>query len=270
MKKRLLALVVATVTLASIVSGCGAGDQDDKTIVIGASAAPHAEILAVAKPILEEQGYTVEIKEFTDYVLPNTALDNGELDANFFQHLPYLEDFNKEKGTKIGSAAAIHFEPFAIYPGKSTDLESLKEGAKIGVPNDTTNEARALLLLEAQGLIKVAEDAGLTATVMDIVDNPLKLEIVEIEAAQIARSLPDLDLGCINGNYALEGGVDLSTALATEATDSLSAETFANIIAVQEGTENDEKIKALVDAVKSEEVKTFINETYAGAVVPVF
>ena len=270
MRKKVLALVLATATLAVVVSGCGAGGSDEQTIVIGASAAPHAEILAVAQPILEEKGYKVEIKEFTDYVLPNTALDDGELDANFFQHLPYLEDFNAEKGTKIASVADIHFEPFAIYPGQISDLAELTEGAKIGVPNDTTNEARALLLLEAQGLITLAEDVGLTATVMDIVENPLGLEIIEIEAAQIARTLPDLAVGCINGNYALEGGVDLNTALATEATDSLSAETFANIIAVQEGTEKDAKIQALVEAVKSEEVRTFINDTYDGAVVPVF
>ncbi|MFI3173057.1 MAG: MetQ/NlpA family ABC transporter substrate-binding protein, partial [Eubacteriales bacterium] len=170
----------------------------------------------------------------------------------------------------IVSVAAIHFEPLGIYPGKTTALADLQEGALVGVPNDTTNEARALLLLEAQGLITIAEDAGLTATVLDIIDNPLNLEIVEIEAAQIARTLPDLDIACINGNYALEGGVDLSTALATEASDSLSADTFANIIAAKEGTENDEKIQALVEAVMSEEVRTFIEETYSGAVVPVF
>ncbi len=267
MKKTLL---VAITLAATILTGCASAQSDDTTIVVGASVAPHAEILAVAAPLLEAEGYTLEIVEFTDYVLPNTSLDAGDLDANFFQHLPYLEDFVAEKGSKITSVAQVHFEPLGIYAGNTTDLADLQEGAIVGVPNDTTNEARALLLLEAQGLIKVDENAGLTATILDIVENPLNLQIVEIEAAQLARTLPDLDIACINGNYALEGGLDITTTLATEASDSLSADTFANIIAVQEGTEQDAKILALIEAVTSEEVREFIETTYEGAVVPVF
>ena len=268
MKKRLL-LGVTTAIIGLALAGCGSQTSDDKTIVVGASVSPHAEILEAAKPIIEEAGYTLEVQEFTDYVLPNTALNDGDLDANFFQHLPYLEDFNAEKGTKLSSVASVHFEPLGLYAGKTASLAEIKEGAVVGVPNDTTNEARALLLLEAQGLIKVKEGAGLTATKMDIVENPLNLEIKEIEAAQLPRTLKDLDIACINGNYALEGGLDINSVLASESNDSLSAETFANIIVVQTGNE-DPKIEALIKAVQSDEVKKFIEEKYEGLVVPVF
>lgn len=270
MKKKLIALLLGTVLLTATFTGCGASKSEDKTIVVGASITPHSEILEAARPLIEEAGYTLEIVEFTDYVLPNTSLDEGDLDANFFQHLPYLDEFNEEKGTEIVSVAAVHFEPFGIYAGQTEDLSELAEGAKVAVPNDTTNEARALLLLEAEGFITLAEDAGLTATVLDIVDNPLNLDIVEIEAAQLVRVLSDVDVACINGNYALEGGLSVADALATESEESLSAVTFANIIAVKEGTENDEKIQVLIDAVLSDEVRTFIEESYDGAVVPVF
>ncbi len=270
MKKKLIALLLGTALLTASLTGCGASESDDKNIVVGASVTPHSEILEIARPLIEEAGYTLEIVEFTDYVLPNTALDEGDLDANFFQHLPYLEEFNAEKGTEIVSAADTHFEPFGIYGGKVTDLSEIQEGATVAVPNDTTNEARALLLLEAEGFITLAEDAGLTATVLDIVENPLNLEIVEIEAAQLVRTLEDVDIACINGNYALEGGLSVADALATESEESLAAETFANIIAVREGSEDDEKTQVLVDAVLSDEVRTFIEETYEGAVVPVF
>ncbi len=251
-----------------LLSGCGA--KDEHVITVGASATPHAEILEQVVPILAEQGYELEIMVFNDYVLPNTALNDGDLDANYFQHFPYLENFNEEKKTDLVNAADVHFEPFGIYGGKITDLASLPEGATVSVPNDTTNEARALLLLEAQGLIKIREDAGLTATVMDITENPKKLVIKEIEAAQLSRSLQDVDIACINGNYALEGGLTVADALATESTESLAAQTYANIIAVRGGTENDEKIQALVNAVLSDEVRTYIETTYQGAVVPVF
>lgn len=270
MKKKLIALLLGTSLLVTALTGCGTSESDDKIIVVGASITPHSEILEAAKPLLEEAGYTLEIVEFTDYVLPNTSLDEGDLDANFFQHLPYLEEFNEEKETEIVSVAAVHFEPFGIYAGQTEDLSELEEGATVAVPNDTTNEARALLLLEAEGFITLAEDAGLTATVVDIIENPLNLDIVEIEAAQLVRVLSDVDVACINGNYALEGGLSVADALATESEESLSAVTFANIIAVKEGTENDEKIQVLIDAVLSDEVRTFIEENYDGAVVPVF
>ena len=268
MKKKLVALGVTTVILATTLVGCGG--KDEKTITVGASISPHAEILEAARPQIEAAGYTLEIKEFTDYVIPNTALDDGDLDANFFQHLPYLEDFNAEKGTELSSVADVHFEPLGIYPGKTASLEDIKEGAVVGVPNDTTNEARALLLLEAQGLIKLKEDAGLTATKLDVVENPLNLDIQEIEAAQLPRTLQDLDIACINGNYALEGKLDLASVLASESIESISAKTFANIIAVQTKNVDTDKTKALVKAVQSEEVRKFIDENYEGLVVPVY
>lgn len=287
MKKRITSIVLALTVAAGALAGCGskaepeasnsAADKpktesttDDKTIKVGASPTPHAEILAEAKKILEKEGYTLEIVEYNDYVLPNTALDSGELDANFFQHKPYLDDFNKEKGTNMVSAGATHFEPFGLYAGKTASIADLAEGATIAVPNDATNEARALLLLEAQGLIKIKEDAGLSATKIDIVENPLNLNIQEIEAAQIARSLPDVDLAAINGNYAIQGGLNVSDALAVESSDSLAATTYANIIAVNEGDENSEKIQALVKALQSDEIRKFIEEKYSGAVVPTF
>lgn len=243
---------------------------EDKTIKVGASPTPHSEILEQAKAILEKEGYTLEIVEYNDYVLPNTALDTGELDANYFQHQPYLDDFNKENGTDIVSAGSIHFEPFGIYAGKTKSIEELKEGASIAVPNDATNEARALLLLEAQGLIKLKADAGLSATKLDIEENKLNLNIEEIEAAQIARALPDVDLAAINGNYAIQGGLSVSDTLATEDADSLAATTYANIIAVNAGNETSEKVQALVKALQSEEIRKFIEEKYNGAVVPTF
>lgn len=243
---------------------------EDKTIKVGASPTPHAEILEQAKAILEKEGYTLEIVEYNDYVLPNTALDTGDLDANYFQHQPYLDDFNKENGTDIVSAGSIHFEPFGIYAGKTKSIEELKEGATVAVPNDATNEARALLLLEAQGLIKLKADAGLSATKLDIEENKLNLNIEEIEAAQIARALPDVDLAAINGNYAIQGGLSVTDALATEEADSLAATTYANIIAVNAGNETSEKVQALVKALQSEEIRKFIEEKYSGAVVPTF
>lgn len=239
------------------------------TITVGASPAPHAEILKAAAPILEKQGITLVVKEFTDYVLPNTALEGKDLDANYFQHQPYLDDFNKKNGTSIVSAGAIHYEPLGLYPGKTKALDALKNGAVIAVPNDTSNEARALLLLQAAGLITLKADAGLTATVKDIAENPKKLEIKELEAAQIARTLPDVDLAVINGNYAIEAGLNAaSDALAKEEKDSLAAKTYANIIAVRTGDESRPEIKALVAVLQSDEIKKFIDDTYKGAVVP--
>ncbi len=295
--KKLAAAFLAALTIGTLgLTGCSAGagngnasdstdttegtqDADtqsdaqageDKVIKVGASVTPHAEILEQVKDTLAEQGYTLEIVEYNDYVLPNTALEAGDLDANFFQHQPYLDDFNAENGTHLVSVAKVHFEPFGIYAGKTDSLDALQDGATVAVPNDTTNEARALLLLEAQGLIKLKEDAGLTATVLDIEANPKNLEIQEIEAAQLVRSLPDVDIACINGNYAAEGGLDVADAIAVEASDSLAAETYGNVIAVKEGNEDSAKTKALVDAVLSDKVKQYIQETYGNAVVPVF
>lgn len=241
-----------------------------KKIVVGASPAPHAEILKAAQEVLAEKGYELDIKEYVDYIQPNLALESGDLDANYFQHLPYLESFNEENGTKLASAAAIHYEPFGIYAGKASSLEELADGATVAVPNDTSNEARALLLLEAQGLIKLKEGADLTVTKNDIVENPKNLNLYEVEAAQIPRVVEDVDIAVINGNYAIEAGFKVSEALAVEDSQSIAATTYGNVIAVQEGREKDEAIQALIEALTSDEVKKFIEEKYEGAVVPLF
>ncbi len=243
----------------------------DKEIVIGANATPHAEILEQVRAVLEAEGYTLKIVVYEDYVQPNVALQSGDLDANYFQHLPYLEQFNEENGADLVSAGAIHYEPYGIYPGKAASIDDLKEGSQIAVSNDASNEARALLLLEAQGIIKLKENVGLKATKNDIVENPKKVEIVEIEAAQLARSLQDVDLAVINGNYAIEAGLNVSKdAIAVEDKDSVAAQTYGNIIAVKAGNENREDIKALVAALQSEEIRQYINDTYDGAVIPIF
>lgn len=273
MKKGLIAVLAGVCVVSTALSGCGrpaAASEKDTVIKVGASVTPHSEILNAAKEELKSKGYDLEVVEYNDYVLPNTALENGELDANYFQHQPYLDNFNEENKTHLVSAVKVHFEPFGIYGGKTTDLKALKEGAIVAVPNDTTNEARALLLLEAQGLLTLKEDAGLTATAVDIRENPLNLEIKELEAAQLARSLQDVDIACINGNYALEAGLETNDTLAVEASDSLAAQAYANILAVKEGNENTEKTKALSEALTSDTVKKFINEKYDGAVLPVF
>lgn len=241
-----------------------------KKIVIGASPAPHAEILRAAADVLAKKGYELDIKEYVDYIQPNLALESGDLDANYFQHLPYLESFNEENGTKLAPAAAIHYEPFGIYEGKTKSLDELADGATIAVPNDTSNEARALLLLEAQGLIKLKDGAGLTATKNDIVENPKNIKLYEVEAAQIPRTIGDVDVAVINGNYAIDAGFKVSDALAVEDSQSIAATTYGNVVAVQEGRENDEAIKALVEALESDEVKAFIESTYEGAVVPLY
>lgn len=245
-----------------------AGDLEK--LVVGASPAPHAEILEAARDVLAKKGYDLQIVEYTDYVLPNNALDSGDLDANYFQHKPYLDSFNQQNGTKLISAGAIHYEPFGIYAGKTASLEELADKATVLVPNDVSNEARALLLLEAQGLIKLKEGAGLEATKNDIVENTKNLEIVELEAAQLPRSLADGDIAVINGNYAIEAGLQVSDALATEDSQSLAATTYGNVVAVREGHESSEAIKALVEALTSPEVKQYMDEKYQGAVVPLF
>lgn len=273
MKKNLLkkvSLGLAAVLSAVTLIGCGGNGADDKVIKIGASPSPHAEILEQVKAEVETQGYTLEIIEFNDYVIPNTSVNQGELDANFFQHKPYLDNFNAENKTDLVSVASIHFEPLGIYSAKVTDVSEIKEGALIGVPNDATNEARALLLLEANGLITLKEGVGVNATIYDIESNPLNLEIKEIEAAQLPLSLQDLEAAVINGNYAISGGLSVSDAIAIEESTSVAAETYANIIAVKAGNEDSEKIKVLIDALKSDTIKQYIEGQYAGAVVPVF
>ena len=301
MKKRVLGVLLGAVVAVSTLAGCGTSatvsdnsqtanvedtqvpttDQvaeeadatttdasEDKVITVGATITPHSEILSVVAENLKEQGYELKIVEYNDYVLPNTALEAGDLDANYFQHVPYLDDFNAENGTHIVSAAAVHFEPMGIYAGKTAKIEDIQKGASVAVPNDTTNEARALLLLEAQGLLKLKADAGIKATILDIEENPYELDIKELEAAQVPKAIQDVDIAVVNGNYALEAG--LGEALVTEAKDSLAAETYGNIIAVREGEENSEKTKALVDAILTENVKEYIEKTYSGAVLPVF
>ncbi len=265
--KKIIALVLALILVLSF-AGCSS-ESDEKVIRVGASPAPHAEILEVAKEVLAEQGWTLEIIEFTDYVLPNETLTAGEIDANYFQHTPYLETYNAEKGTDIVSAAVIHYEPLGVYPGRTASLDAIEEGAQIAVPNDGSNEARALYLLQDLGLITVDDSKGFNITVLDIVDNPLNLDIIETEAAQLPNILPDVDFAVINGNYAIGAGID-GTVLATEDKDSDAAQIYGNIIAVRNGEENTEKTLALVEALCSEEVRAFIEETYGVSVVPVF
>ena len=243
--------------------------KEPVNIKIGASPSPHAEILEAAKEQLAAAGVNIDIVEYNDYVQPNLAVDQGEIDANYFQHQPYLDDFNKENNTHVTSVGAIHYEPFGIYAGKSKDLSNIADGAQIAVPNDTTNEARALLLLEANGIIKLKDGAGLTATKQDIVENPHKVDILEVEAAQIPRSVDSVDFACMNGNYAIEAGFKPSDAIAQESKDSEAAKTYANIIAVADSNKDAEWAKKLVEVLKSDEVKKFINDTYDGGVVPV-
>lgn len=272
--KKLLSLALIVTLAVSTLTACGSANTavgNETKIIVGASSTPHAEILNAVKALIEEKGYTLEVKEFSDYVLPNTALENGELLANFFQHAPYLENFNAEQGTHLVNVAGVHFEPFGIYSKQITSLDELKEGDKVAVPNDTSNEARALLLLEANGLLTLKEGVGVTATTKDIIENPKNLQFVELEAAQIPRSLPDVALAVINGNYAIQAGLSVnSNAIATEDVASLAAETYENILVVKEGNENDDRVKVLIEALTSETAKKFIEEKYDGAVVPTF
>ena len=296
--KKLTALLLTGALAVSALTGCGssssdkAADTTDKTeeatdaaedtadtakaadgelttIKVAASATPHAEILEQAKPLLAEQGYDLEVTVFDDYVQPNLVVESGDFDANYFQHIPYLDSFNEEKGTHLVNAGGIHYEPFGIYPGTKKSLDELAEGDSIAVPNDTTNEARALLLLQDNGIIKLKDGAGLTATKTDIVENPKNVEIVELEAAQVARVVDETAYVVLNGNYALEAGYSVGKdALAYETSDSEAAKTYVNVIAVKEGNENSDAIKALVDTLKSDDINNYINETYDGAVIP--
>ena len=243
---------------------------DSKVITVGATPAPHAEILEVAKEVLAEEGYTLEITEFDDYIMPNEAVEDGELDANYFQHITYMNQFNADNGYHLVSVGSIHYEPFGIYAGKTASLEELADGAQVAIPNDATNGGRALLLLEQEGLITLKEGAGITATVNDIVDNPKNLEIVELEARLLPDSLKDVDLAVINGNYAIDAGLKIADALAIESAEGEAATAYANVLTVKEGNEESEGVQALLAALESDEVKAFIEETYDGAVVPLF
>ena len=303
MKKKVLALVCALTLGAGLLTGCGASEpaaaegtaaaestaaaaestaeadaettdgaaatdgaaEKKGTVTVAATAVPHAEILEAAKPLMEEAGWELEIVVFTDYVQPNEVVESGDIDANYFQHVNYLNSYNEEKGTHLVNVGEIHYEPLGIYPGKESDLAAISDGAEIAVPNDTTNCARALLLLEAQGLIKLDPEAGITATEIDIIENPHNIKIVPLAAEQVARTLPDVAFGVVNGNYALEAGLSTEDAVAIEADDSEAVQEYVNVIAVKEGNEG---VKALVDVLKSDDIKTFINDQYKGSVVP--
>ena len=268
--KKLLAVVLTGAFVVSALAGCGKNTSaDDKVIKVAASATPHAEILEQAKPLLEAKGYDLQVTVFDDYVQPNEVVESGDFDANYFQHIPYLESFNEEKGTHLVNAGGIHYEPFGIYPGTKASLDELADGDSIAVPNDTTNEARALLLLQDNGIITLKEGAGLTATKNDIVENPYNVDIVELEAAQVPRVKDEVAFMVLNGNYALEAGFSVAKdAIAYEKADSEAAKTYVNVIAVKEGNEKSDKIKALVEVLTSQEIKDYINNTYDGAVIP--
>ena len=269
--RKLLAGTLATVLALGTLAGNAVlvSAEDDKTITVAASATPHAEILEQAAPLLEEEGWKLDVTVFEDYVQPNLVVDSGDFDANYFQHIPYLDDFNEEHGTSLVNAGGIHYEPFGIYPGTKEVLSELEEGDVIAVPNDTTNEARALLLLQDNGVIKLKDGVGLEATARDIEENPNNVEIQELEAAQVSRVAGEVAFVVLNGNYALQAGYSVSKdAVAYEKSDSEAAQTYVNVIAVQEGNEDSDKIKALVDVLKSDEIKDFITENYDGAVIP--
>ncbi len=243
---------------------------DPVTIKVGANITPHSEILEQAKPILAEQGITLEIVQLEDSITPNTGVIEGSLDANYFQHVPYLEQFNEENGSDLVSIGAVHYEPFGVYAGRTTNLADLPDGAIVAVPNNVTNEARALLLLAQEGIITLKDDAGINATVADITDNPKNIEFKELAPEQLVSSLPDVDVAVINGNYAIEGGLSVKDALAVEANDGLAAQTYGNIVATSADKENDEALKALVAVLQSKAISDYINATYDGAVVPLY
>lgn len=280
MKKKLLAAILAGTLAAGILAGCGGtsassssapaetqSESEDKHITVAASPTPHADILAQVKPILEEQGYELEVIEYEDYVQPNNVVDSGEIDANYFQHVNYLNDFNANNGTDLAVAGKIHYEPFGIYPGTKASLAEIADGDTIAIPNDPTNEARALLLLEANGIITLKEGAGITATVNDIESKSVDVQINEVEAAQVSRYKDEMSFIVLNGNYALAAGIKASDALALEKGDSEAIQQYVNIIAVKAGNEDLPKIKALVDALKSDTIKTYISDTFEGAVI---
>ena len=270
--RKFVTVSLATALAIGIITANGvlvSADAEKGTIKVAASATPHAEILEEAKPILEKEGWDLEVTVFDDYVQPNLVVESGDFDANYFQHIPYLDNFNEEQGTHLVNAGGIHYEPFGIYPGTKKTLDDLEDGDTIAVPNDTTNEARALLLLQDNGVITLKDGAGLEATVKDIEENTKNIQIEELEAAQVSRVKDEVAFVVLNGNYALQAGYSVSKdSIAHETSDSEAAKTYVNIIAVKEGNEDNEAVKALVDVLKSDEIKDYINETYDGAVVP--
>ncbi|MBD5549203.1 MAG: ABC transporter substrate-binding protein [Lachnospiraceae bacterium] len=278
LRKRIVFGLIATLALAAL-AGCGkdsssedaAGAKSGETekITVGASITPHSEILQQAKPILAEEGIDLEIVQIEDVVTPNTGVVEGTLDANFFQHQPYLDDFNSENGTDMVSIGAVHYEPFGIYAGRTTNLADLPDGALVAVPNNVTNEARALLLLQQEGIITLDTDAGVLAGVNDIVDNPKNIQFSEIDPSQLVRALPDVDVAVINGNYALEGGLSITDALAIELADGLAAQTYKNILVTKRENAENPALLRLVEVLQSEEIQNYISETYNGSVVPV-
>ena len=272
MKKFFAILLTGVLTLGLAACGGSEPAADEAadgavTLKIGATPTPHAEILTAAQEELAALGVTLEIVEFTDYVQPNLATDSGDLDANFFQHTPYLDQFNADQGTELVSIGTVHYEPMGIFAGTAKSLDEITEGAKIGIPNDGTNGGRALLLLEANGLIKLNPEAGISATKLDIIENPLNLEIIDMEAAQLPMSLGDLSVAVINGNFAMQHDLDVADALAIEAADSLAAETYGNIVAVKAGNEEAPGMAELMQVLQGEAVAEFIANTYGGAVV---
>ena len=264
--------VFAVVLCLALVLSLGAcAKKSDKVITVAASPTPHAEILKAAAKVLEKDGWTLDVKEYSDYVVPNNVVEDGEVDANYFQHQPYLDTFNAENGTHLVSVARVHYEPFGIYAGTKSSIDELEDGDKIAIPNDGSNRARALLLLEANGIITLKEGVGMEATSLDIVDKSVAVSIVEIEAAQIPNVRDSVALAVINGNYALQAGLNVAKdAIASEDPDSVSAQTYANVLVVKEGNENSEKTQALKKALLSDDVRAYINETYSGSVVPLF
>ncbi len=246
-----------------------APEGDDNVIHVGAVPTPHAEVLEQVADNLKEAGWELDIVVFNDYILPNQALTAKELDANYFQHLPYLDDYNAQNGTDLVSVQQIHFEPLGIYAGKSDDLANVQDGATFAIPNDTTNEARALLLLQDNGLITLKDGVGLEATPLDIAENPHNLKFTELEAAQTSRAIEDVDFAVVNGNYAIDAKIK-DRQVAVESAESEAAQTYANLLVVRAGEEESVKTQALKAVLNSDEVRDFINNTYDGAVLPVF
>ena len=277
--KKVWAIALILVLALAALTACGGGSSEeaaggeadgDKVIKVAASPTPHAEILGSVADALQEEGWTLEVVEFDDYVQPNVATTDGDVDANYFQHVPYLDEYNAQNGTNLVSVGGVHYEPMGVYAGTKKSFDELADGDKVGIPNDATNGARALLLLQDNGVIKLKDGAGVTATEQDIAENPKNITIVPLEAATIPASLPDLALGVINANYAIGADLKIDEALATEVADSLAADTYVNVIVVNEENKDSEKTKALVAALQTDEVRKFIEDTYAGAVQPKF
>ena len=286
--KKLLSAILGTALCLSVLAGCGSSSApaasaasgsaaagsaaQSVTLKVGASITPHAEILKQCKPILEKQGITLDIVEYTDYVQPNTAVEEGDLDANYFQHINYLNWFNGEYKTHLVSVGTVHYEPFGIYAGKTASISELKDGDQIAIPNDGSNETRALLLLQQEGVITLKDGitAASNATVQDVASYSVNVTLLEMEAAQLTKALPDVALAVINGNYALQGGLNAATdALAIEDASGDAAQEYANILVVKEGNEKNAAVQALITALHSDAIQSYIKTTYSGAVVPI-